>query len=214
MQSLLDHLRDKSHVIWDWNGTLLNDVPHAVATMNGMLAPRGLPLLDVPRYRGAFGFPIRNYYEVLGFDLQSEPLADLCDSFVDAFMAKIFDCALVPGSRELLQGLKSAGRTQSVLSATDQSNLQRMIAGFELTPYFDFVFGVEGTQGAGKVRRGHELMHASGIAPGHTVLIGDTDHDLEVGHALGISVILVTHGHQSAERLRRVHDNVVDVAAA
>ena len=89
-----------------------------------------------------------------------------------------------------------------------------MIAGFELAPYFDFVFGVEGRQGAGKMRRGHELMQASGIAPGHTVLIGDTDHDLEVGYALGISVILVTHGHQSAERLRRIHHHVVDVAAA
>jgi phosphoglycolate phosphatase len=211
MQRLFDLLQDKEHVIWDWNGTLLSDVQHAVATINLLLAPRGLPLMDVERYRKTFGFPIRRYYETLGFDLQSEPLAGLCDSFVEAFMSKVDECPLAPGSRELLQLVKRAGKTQSVLSATDQPNLQRMVASFGLEPYFDFVFGIADKLAAGKLSRGHDLMRASGIAPADTILIGDTDHDLEVGQALGVTVLLVTHGHQSTERLRNIHHNVVDI---
>ena len=45
MHQLGEYLHDKQHVIWDWNGTLLDDVGHAVATMNTLLAPRGLPPL-------------------------------------------------------------------------------------------------------------------------------------------------------------------------
>lgn len=210
MQKLFDLLRDKDHVIWDWNGTLLDDVQHAVATMNAMLAPRGLPAMDIARYRKTFGFPIRGYYEACGFDLKAEALADLCETFVSAFMAKVYDCSLVPGSRELLLAVKGAGKTQSVLSATDQPNLDKMVSGFQLEACFDFVFGIEDKLAFSKVHRGHQLLAASGIDRSQTILVGDTDHDLEVARALDIPVVLVAHGHQSAERLRNLHHNVVE----
>jgi len=211
MEKLLDYIHDKDHVIWDWNGTLLNDVAHAVATMNQFLAPRGLPPMDVERYRRTFGFPIRKYYESLGFDLVSVALASLCDQYVEAFMRKVFECALVPGSREFLRAVRDAGKTQSVLSATHQPQLHRMVTAFELEPCFDFVYGIEDKLAFSKVHRGHDLLRASGIPASRTVLIGDTDHDLEVGEALGIDVVLVTHGHQCAERLRGLHRHVVDL---
>lgn len=210
MQNLFAHLHDKDHVIWDWNGTLLDDVQHAIETMNGLLRPRSLPLLDAARYRQTFGFPIRRYYETLGFDLESESFSELCDTYVDAFMAKVFDCELAPGSRELLHEIKRAGKTQSLLSATHQPTLQRMVSAFQLEPCFDFIYGIEDKLAVGKVHRGHDLMRASGAPPSRTILIGDTDHDLEVAQALGIPAVLITHGHQCAERLRRIHHLVVD----
>lgn len=213
MHALLKHLQGKDHVIWDWNGTLLSDVPHAIETINGLLAPRGLPLMNLERYRGTFCFPIRKYYEAIGFDLKAEAFEDLCDLFVEAFMEKVTQCGLIPGARELLEQLKGAGRLQSVLSATHQADLDRMVADFALRPCFDFVYGIEGRLAASKVARGHDLVKVSGVGRDRTVLIGDTDHDLEVAHDLGISVVLVTHGHQSAERLRRLHDNVVDIGS-
>lgn len=211
MERLAAHIRDKDHIIWDWNGTLLSDVAHAVDTINRFLAPRGLPLMDLERYRKTFRFPIRAYYESLGFDLQAESFPALCDAYVEAFMAKVFECPLVPGSRELLQSIREAGKTQSVLSATHQPRLNRMVSAFGLEACFDFVFGIEDTLAFSKVQRGHDLLRASGIPASRTVLIGDTDHDLEVGRALGIRVVLVTHGHQCADYLRTLHDLVVDL---
>ncbi len=46
------------------------------------------------------------------------------------------------------------------------------------------------------------------IDPGQLILVGDTDHDLEVGDALGIDVLLVTGGHQSHARLSKRHSRV------
>jgi phosphoglycolate phosphatase len=213
MQHLFHRLGDIDHVIWDWNGTLLNDVPHAVDTINFLLEPRGLPLMSIERYREIFGFPIRGYYETLGFDLQAEAFADLCDQFMDRFLANVGECPLTLGSRELLGQIKASGKKQSVLSATEQLTLNAMMSQFGLSHYFDFVFGIGDKLAGSKVQRGHDLMRESGVPPTRTLLIGDTDHDLEVGQALGISVLLVTHGHQSAERLRRIHHDVIDVAA-
>lgn len=212
MQQLFHRLGNIDHVIWDWNGTLLHDVHHAVDTINFLLEPRGLPLMSIERYREVFSFPIRRYYETLGFDLQAESFVDLCDQFMARFMEKVTECPLAPGSRELLAQIKASGRKQSVLSATEQVNLRGMMSQFGLSHYFDFVFGIADKLAASKVQRGHDLMRESGVPPHRTLLIGDTDHDLEVGHALGVSVLLVSHGHQSAERLKRLHHDVVDVS--
>jgi phosphoglycolate phosphatase len=213
MQQLFHRLGGIDHVIWDWNGTLLNDVPHAVDTINFLLEPRGLPLMSIERYREVFSFPIRQYYETLGFDLQAESFADLCDQFMARFLAKVGECPLAPGSRELLAQIKAAGKKQSVLSATEQGCLRGMMSQFGLSQYFDFVFGIADKLAVGKVQRGHDLMRESGVPPTRTLLIGDTDHDLEVAQALGISVLLVTHGHQSEERLKRLHHDVIDISA-
>ncbi len=62
-----------------------------------------------------------------------------------------------------------------------------------------------------KVARGRELIARVNEPLEQTVLIGDTDHDLEVGKALGIDVILVDHGHQDILRLQKVHSKVLKV---
>ncbi len=119
MQQLFHRLGDIDHVIWDWNGTLLNDVPHAVDTINFLLGPRGLPLMSIERYREIFSFPIRRYYETLGFDLQAESFADLCDQFIDRFMAKVGECALAPGAASF--GANQDFRQEAVRALRDAS---------------------------------------------------------------------------------------------
>lgn len=212
MLKLFDFIKDSEHIIWDWNGTLLSDVEHAVTTVNQtLLAPRNLPLQTIETYKQVFCFPISKYYEKLGVNMANESFEQLCEDFVDAFMANVHSCGLVPGARDLLQKVKASGKTQSVLSATDQPNLHRQMELFDLKHCFDFIFGIENKQAAGKIHRGHDLMAESKIAKNKTVLIGDTDHDLEVGQALGIPVLLLAHGHQCSQRLRKLHDNVIDI---
>lgn len=212
MQALYPHLSPYQHVVWDWNGTLLSDLTHAVKTVNLLLEKRKMPLLTEKSYKEKFHFPIRSYYELLGFDLKKESFEDLCEEFVGLFMQGVLDCPLVEGAPELLQKVKSSGKTQSILSASDQESLDRMIEHFRLAPHLDHVYGIADKFAASKVYRGHELVKMSGILPQKTVLVGDTDHDLEVGQALGVDVILVAHGHQEASKLQKIHHSVIDVS--
>lgn len=213
MLKLFDHIKSAEHIIWDWNGTLLSDVNYAVHTVNKLLQARNLPLLDRERYQKTFCFPIRKYYDLLGFDLENESFEKLCDEFVGSFMAGIHTCNLMPGARDILKKVKDSGKMQSVLSATDQPNLNKMMDSFGVRPYLDHIYGIEDKMAASKIHRGHDLMAATGIAKEKTLMIGDTDHDLEVGHALGIDVILLSHGHQCVTRLRKIHHAVIDMDA-
>ena len=209
MHPLLSELECYDHIIWDWNGTLLGDVAHNVRTMNALLYSFGLPSITIDEHRNYFRFPIVDYYRILGFDPSLHNFVLLSEEFNTRYNEGIGDCNLAPGIRDVLLNLKAANKIQSVLSASKQDALDHAIEYFGLSDVFQYVFGIENNMASSKLERGRQLMKSSVIRCEATVLIGDTDHDVEVGHALGIEVILVDYGHQSLQRLRAVHDKVI-----
>ena len=60
------------NIVWDWNGTLLNDLEIGVTTLNDMLSRRALLPLTSEYYRECFGFPVIHFYEKVGFEICSE----------------------------------------------------------------------------------------------------------------------------------------------
>ena len=210
----LEKLKTKKHIIWDWNGTILNDIQYAVKTISSLLQEHDLDPITIDRYRELFCFPIKSYYDKLGFTYEKVSFEQLCHHFVERFMANISSCSPFPEVLTVIQDLHQNGYTQSVLSATDQENLDIMIDHYNLNHYFTNVYGLSDKLAASKVERGKELMRISNIDPKQTIMIGDTLHDLEVGEGLGIDVALITHGHQSTDRLKAKYDNVYSIAKA
>lgn len=204
-------LRGKKHIIWDWNGTLLDDGGYAVSVMNSFLEEHQLPLLDRERYRNIFGFPVLDYYRTLGFDFEKESFESLCHRFVDRFMTGFREVPLIPEMKATLVQLNQEGRLQSILSATDQSNLNLMVSHFDLEGFFGNVFGIDNKLAGSKIERGHEMIGLSQVPKSETVIIGDTLHDLEVARALGIDSVLISHGHQCPTRLKPHHEVVIEV---
>lgn len=211
MDILKEHFVDKTHVIWDWNGTLLADVHHAVETVNTLLLEHGLAPTTLEQYRADFGFPVYDYYKKIGFDPTPEKFHALSERFNELFHAELDKCDLWPGVREILGEVKESGRVQSLLSASEHNTLLDTIRRFRVEHFFDHVTGISDKLAGSKVDFGRRLMAKVGIAPEKTILIGDTDHDLEVAEALGVEMILVDHGHQCPTRLRRVHHRVLKV---
>lgn len=209
MNTVISHIENKQHVIWDWNGTLLGDIDHILRITNRLLKEEGLSPITLEKYKAIFGFPVIDYYAKIGFNTDRAKFLDLCERFNQHFVEGLHTCELWPGAKETLAEIKRLGKVQSVLSASEQNILQHQMQHYSLEAFFDHVHGIADKAAGSKVDRGHELMKKAGIAPEDTVMIGDTDHDLEVGHALGIEVILVDHGHQHADRLRKIHHKVL-----
>ena len=107
--------------------------------------------------------------------------------------------------KNVLKQISSEKKMQSVLSATDQTNLDIMMTHYGLTETFHFIYGVDNKLAGSKIERGLELIRNSGIEKSESIIIGDTLHDLEVGQALGIDAVLISHGHQCPTRLRLLH---------
>jgi len=201
-----------THVIWDWNGTLLDDVEWSVSVINRMLTLRNLkPFSGLDEYRNVFHFPVIEYYREVGFDFKTSPFDELAAQYIELYYAYPPDsCHLRQGAERVLGLIKESHIPQVVLSASKSEHLKSQIDDFGVSHYFDEILGNSDIYAASKVDFGTGYIKRIGpdAAP---ILIGDTAHDFEVARAMGIDCILITGGHQSEEVLGKcavpiVHD--------
>lgn len=188
-------------IIWDWNGTLLNDIDLCLGIANKMLANHQDVSLDMADYRNAFGFPITGYYEKIGIDLEKESFEVLTEKFVRQYKEGVKSCGLFETVKPILNQLKTNGQTQFILTAAHLDMVTPLLNRFNILDYFKHIEGVDNYRAEGKVNRGIQLMQDHQIQKDKTVLIGDTYHDFEVANAMNVDCILVANGHQSKERL-------------
>lgn len=190
------------NIVWDWNGTLLDDVVVSVETINRMLRKKRLPELTVDKYRSVFGFPVKAYYESIGFDFNRDDWEAISRDFVDTYNELAARVTLTPGVSTVLSGLKEKGVNQYVLSALQEDALNDMLSRFGIRDYFEGVCGSNNIYADSKVGRGYDMLQAYPIDPAETLMVGDTLHDAEVAEALGFDIRLYTGGHNSSARLQ------------
>lgn len=194
--------REFESVIWDFNGTLIDDLDLVVRTVNTQLAKRSLPPLTTEDYQGVFGFPVEDYYRRIGVTFENESMADLSSDFFADYAPALKDCSLHEGALHTLEQMKERGLWQFVLSAMEEGMLRDMIRHLGIQDFFAGVYGLAHQEADSKVSRGQDLLRDFDIDPSTALLIGDTSHDAEVAESLGISAVLVSCGHQSKARLR------------
>lgn len=190
------------NIVWDWNGTLLDDVSVGHGALKRMLEKRGLGTITLQQYKDLFGFPVKEFYEGLGFDFSRDSWQDVSQDFVDTYDILAGGMTLNPGVREVLSGLQERGVRQYVLSALEEETLRKMVVDFDIAPCFQQVYGACDIYAGSKVGRGKMMLEECGIIPGETLMIGDTLHDAEVAGALGFDCMLYAGGHNSEWRLQ------------
>ncbi len=198
------------HIIWDWNGTLLNDTWLCVEVLNGLLNRRGRRAITEDDYRQNFGFPVIHFYEYLGFDTDVDSFEQVSREFIGAYEARWFDeCVLHPDAHAILAAISGLGVTHSVLSAAKQEALESGIQHYGLSEHFMGLVGTDNIYAQGKVGRGQHWIEQLPWSPEEVVMIGDTLHDFEVAEAIGSDCVLLAHGHHSPERLAATGKRVV-----
>ena len=191
------------HVIWDWNGTLLNDRWLCVEGINAALIKRGLPVITEKTYRDVFTFPVEEYYKKVGFDFEKEPFRIAGDEFVFYYEQHFQRTELHLDSVSTLDAISASGRTQSILSAGKQEFLNDWVNNHGLSDYFINVLGIDNQYARGKTELGVAWIKELPYKPQEVIMIGDTIHDSEVAKAMNIECLLVDHGHVNRERLQK-----------
>jgi phosphoglycolate phosphatase len=197
-------------VIWDWNGTLLNDLEICISTINILLDKRNLPLLCKNQYKEVFSFPVKNYYQAIGFDFEKEDFSVPAKEFIDLYDSRVGECPLHQNVPEVLEYFKNKGLRQFVLSVMHEDMLIKTLKHNSILHYFESVAGLNDHYAVSKIERGNQLIRQFDINKTHTLLIGDTIHDFEVARELGIDCILIAYGHQSANRLKSTGVKIVN----
>ena len=203
-------------ILWDWNGTLLDDVAYAIGVRNRVFPRFGLPTIDsLAAYHAQFTFPVKDYYYRAG--VTDETFTPVANAWMDEYVRGCDSVPLFPDALLALDTFAAAGCKQAVLSASQLAILQRQLENAGIRTRFDAVLGLAHIYATSKEAIGMAYMAQSGFAASDAVMLGDTLHDAEVARALGCGCVLVARGHQSREGLLAagfpVTDSLRDAAA-
>ena len=153
-------------VVWDWNGTLLNDVEVAFSAMNQMLSRRGLPRLEsLSAYREIFTFPVRDYYVAAGLDLERESFSELAVEWTQLYNRFYPSCGLFPKAAEILKAVQGMGLRQLLVSASQQQALDRQVEEQGLTGCFEAQLGISNIYAGSKAGLAQAYFQRQGICP-------------------------------------------------
>ncbi len=204
-------IENYQHIIWDWNGTLLNDVQLCADIMNNLLKARSLPTITLKTYREIFTFPVKDYYIKAGHDFVNESFEEISVDFIAEYESRKAGCTLYPFVAEILEIVHSLKIEQHLLSAYKQNNLEDIIKHFGINEYFNSVRGLDHIYADGKIELGKQLMNeiSSNGKGSKVLLIGDTIHDYEVAEGLKTDCLLVSNGHQNNEKLKSLNIPVI-----
>jgi phosphoglycolate phosphatase-like HAD superfamily hydrolase len=189
------------HLVWDWNGTLLDDLTLVVAATNAALLAAGGGPTTPDEHRREFRRPISEYYSlVLGRRVDREEFAQLDKIFHKAYAEGLTTCALAAGATDALRGWTG---TQSLLSMWFHTELVPTVDRYGLTSYFARVDGNRAATGGGH-KAPHLAAHlaALGVDGADCVLIGDSVDDAAAAATVGARCVLYTGGFTDPDRLR------------
>lgn len=189
-----------THIIWDFNGTILDDLQPCINVLNTMLERRGLSLCSTEHYKEVFGFPIKAYYETVGFDFTKEDYAVLADEWAALYLAESASSTLCRGVLDAFEFFKAKGVPQIILSATEQNMLSAQLDALGIKHYFEETLALGNLYAFSKVELGKDWVGRT--KPQKALFIGDTLHDFETASAMGVDCVLIESGHQSKKRLQ------------
>ena len=203
-------IKNKKIIIFDWNGTLVNDANIFVDVLNELLLLRNLPTINYKKYRELFCFPVKDFYLQLGVDVTSKAYKILEKQFIEEYQLRMYNANLFDDTIFILDELLKKGYQISMLSASNQLILDKLIDYYGLKKYFNHIVGVNNFSANGKFHKGKKLIEKEKYTVDEIIYIGDTDQDFYVSKKLNIDCILIARGHQSKNRLDKVTDCVIN----
>lgn len=183
------------NLLFDWSGTLADDLPSVLKAVNGMLRSVGRAEMTRLEFQSQFRLPYPEFFkEVLPPEIS---LAQMQQLYLEHFPHAHEGVVLLPHAAEFLRYGAATGRRMVVLSSAPLPHVEAQAASLGVRDLFEILrCGV-----VDKREEIHVLLRELDMRPEETAFIGDMRHDVEAGNAAGVISIATCTGYESAETL-------------
>ncbi len=190
------------NIIFDWSGTLVDDLPAVWEATNHVFAQSGIAPLSLEQFRAEFALPFTGFYQRY---TPHVPMAQLEEWFHGRFREVQDSVEALPHARAFLEFCRARGVRTFVLSTVHREHFasQNRKVGFESfldRPYVEIW---------DKREKIHELLAENGLMAEETLFIGDMEHDIETAHHGGVGSCAVLTGYNSVQQLRAARPDVI-----
>ncbi|MCX8107924.1 MAG: HAD family hydrolase [Verrucomicrobiae bacterium] len=190
------------NIIFDWSGTLVNDLPAVLEASNYVFLRAGVPTMTMEEFRREFCLPFTKFYERY---VPHIPIPQLEEWFHHAFRLYRHMIEEIPHARQFLEFSRERGFKTFLLSSVHRDHYAEQAAATGFDCYFDHVF-VEVLDKRTKMR---SLVSDHGLVPAETMFVGDMAHDVEAARAGGVYACAVLTGYNHADQLYACQPDLV-----
>ena len=205
------------HIVWDWNGTLLDDLSVVVAAVNDTLATVDRRPITIEEYGAHYTRPVLLFYErLLGRVVDESEWLTFDRTFHDSYRRQVDSAPLAIDTLDALEAAQAAGLSQSLLSMYWHDELVPQVDRRGLIRFLVRVDGLRGTPGDRKQKYLDQHLRAVGvdlsvqIDPAAVLVVGDALDDAEAALALGLTCVLYNSGAHPPAQLETAGVPVVE----
>ena len=190
------------NIIFDWSGTLVDDLPAVLKASNFVLTQAGRPEMSLDEFRAEFSLPFTSFYDR---HTPHVPMAQLEDWFHTSFKQAQDSVCELPYARDFLEFCRAQKLRTFLLSTVhhDHFAAQCRVTGFDA--YLDKPY----TDVWDKREKIHDILAENHLDADETLFIGDMQHDIETAHHGGIHSCAVLTGYNTLEQLRAAQPDLI-----
>jgi phosphoglycolate phosphatase len=189
-------------LVFDWDGTLMDSEARIVESALVAIGELGLPPRSRDAIRDIIGLGLPEAMQALYPELAVRDHVALIDRYRDHFLADGGEpMPLFPGARKTLEGLHARGRVLAVATGKSRRGLDRALAETGLAPLFAATRCADESRSKPDPRMLLEIMAEVGGDPAETLMIGDSEFDLQMAVGAGVASVGVSYGVKDCERL-------------
>lgn len=201
------------HIVWDWNGTLFDDLHIVLEAVNEGIAPFGVGPISLDDYRQHYTRPVKLFYDrLLGRPVTDEEWTRLDTTFHDGYLRMLDRARPDADAVAALDMVRSSGERQSLLSMFPHTELVPLVHRMGLTGYFDRIDGLQGVRGDPKAvyLEAHLRALTEGEDLREVLVVGDTPDDAVAAAHVGARCVLYHNGSHHREELEACGVPVVE----
>ncbi|MEZ5326269.1 MAG: NUDIX domain-containing protein [Verrucomicrobiales bacterium] len=188
--------------IFDWSGTLVDDLPPVIDATNAVLTHYGKQAMDRETFKREFCLPFPIFYERV---LPGVPLEELDPLFRKAFIGSAEVATILPHAKDFLHFCEQRGCRMFVLSSALEKQLREQAREAGIHNFFEHIYaGI-----LDKREKIHEILDVHDLRPDETAFVGDMEHDIETAHSAGVLSVAVLTGYDSREALSAVEPDIM-----
>ena len=194
-------------IVWDWDGTIADSTGMITQALIKAAAEAGLPALSEERARSIIGLGLRESIEVLFGDIPNFQAQALITNYNQHYYAAENTILLFSGIAETIAGIARKSCKQAVATGKGRRGLNAALQQSGLAKYFGGTKTVDECFSKPHPQMLDELMDELVVMPERTLMIGDSQYDMQMGKNAGVITAAVTYGSQTATHLQQYSPN-------
>lgn len=188
-------------IIFDWDGTLMDSETQIVLSLHSAIADLDLETRSIDQCRDIIGLGLREAIDALYPGRDDEFLSQFVDRYRHHWFGNTTGSELFPGARETLALLKEAGFLLAVATGKGRQGLTQVLQKTELENVFSASRCSDETRSKPHPQMLNEILEELQVVPQQTLMVGDTEYDMEMAQAAGVGLVAVSYGVHSRDRL-------------